>query len=264
MNMNSANLVPNIKDDEDLFNQDIKYADTHDEAADIFASVTWIPSMLRLYKRNSAADSSSKSAKSYQPHSSPNSVLSLNNKSAVTPYDCMLNGFKCILLQYNQEYGGTIKDPSSIIQRMEVKVDKHVIHKLQSFVDESNGAKGISAQRRKKDIFDKAIEVHHTALLLLVNKNVEEIIEVYETFFECYSTREFVIDDERQEKLIIAIFLFNMGMTYLMTNEFELAMDFLKEGLSTLIDEDASSHEIAVSCAMKLCLSQHQCHAQFV
>jgi hypothetical protein len=55
-----------------------------------------------------------------------------------------------------------------------------------------------------------------------------------------------------------------MGMTYLMTNEFELAMDFLKEGLSTLIDEDASSHEIAVSCAMKLCLSQHQCHAQFV
>jgi len=246
MSMKSISLVPNIKDDEDLFNQDIKYAEKYDEAADIVASVTWIPSILRLHKRNSTADSSNNGANRDQLQSSPSSVVRLNEENAVTPYDCMFSGFKCILLQFNQAYGGTIQDPASIIQQMEAKVDSNVIRKLQCCIDENSGVKRITAQGRKKEIFDKAIEIHERALLLLEEKNLEEVIEVYEAFFECYSTRDFLIDDEEREKQIIAIFLFNMGMTYLMINECELAMEFLIEGLSTVIDEDAASREIAI------------------
>lgn len=248
MNVSGVKLMPIMKDDGDLFNQcDVKYANKHDEAVDIVASVTWIPSMLRLYRRKSVTDSRNKGAKRSQLQTSPNSVVDAKKENKITYSDCMLNGFESILLQYNQEHGGNIKDPASIISQMQAKVDTNVILKIRDGIDADNGTKRINSHRRKADIFDKAIEVHERALSLLDEKNLDEAIAVYEAFFECYSRREFDVNDEEQEKQIIAIFLFNMGMLYLLLNECDLAIDFLKEGLSTLIDEDYASREIAVS-----------------
>jgi len=248
MNVSGVKLMPNMKDDEDLFSQcDVKYANKHDEAADIVASVTWIPSMLRLYRRKSVTDSRNKGATRSHLQTSPNSVVDAKKENKITSSDCMLNGFESILLQYNQEYGGNIKDPALIISQMQAKVDTDVINKLRDGIDADNGTIRINSHRRKADIFDKAIEVHERALSLLDGKNLDEAIAVYEEFFECYSRREFAVNDEEQEKKIIAIFLFNMGMLYLSLNDCDLAIDFLKEGLSTLIDEDSASREIAVS-----------------
>jgi hypothetical protein len=246
MNVSGVKLMPIMKDGGDLFHQcDVKYANKHDEAADIVASVTWIPSMLRLYRRKSVTDSRKKGAKRSHLQTSPNSVVDAKKENKITDSDCMLNGFETILLQYNQEHGGNIKDPASIISQMQANVDTNFIHKMRDGIDA--GTKRINPHRRKADIFDKAIEVHERALSLLEEKNLDEAIAVYEAFFECYSRREFDVNDEEQEKRIIAIFLFNMGILYLLLNECDLAIDFLKEGLSTLIDEDSASWEIAVS-----------------
>ena len=85
-------------------------------------------------------------------------------------------------------------------------------------------------------------------------------MELYEEFFGCYGNRDFTIGDKEMEKKIVATLLFNMGTLYILEKEYEMAVDFFKEALTSLeqIDE-RSDDEICVrknrllNCAVLLC-----------
>ena len=229
-------------EEESPFSSDVK-SPKSDKAVDIAASVTWIPSMLRLYKRRAKPDSRSAGIQS-----SPNSVMGFSSRdNTVQLSDCRMSGLGTILLHYNPVYGGEIEEPEILVSNMESEIDENTKHKLRRCIDENSGVKRIKSRRKRKDIFDKAVEVHERALSLFEIGRLEETLEMYETFFECYARKEFMIEDRHEEKHIISNFLFNMGMIYAKMEDCHLASEFFNEALATLeqIDfDDSCSNEI--------------------
>ena len=56
-----------------------------------------------------------------------------------------------------------------------------------------------------------------------------------------------LIDDEVEEKKIIGIFLLNMGILYLLMEDFDFSCDFINEAIETLERADeAVDYDIAV------------------
>ncbi len=238
-------------DDEDSpFERDTIYPGS-DNNSNIATMVTWIPSMLRLYIRRTKTGSSP-----LKIHASPTSVMSFSNRNdGVQLSDCRMNGLGTIRLHNNQEYGGDIKDPTSLISNMKPKIDENTKHKLRLCIDDNSGVKRIKSKRKRKDIFDKAVEVHERALSLFEIGRLEDALDMYESFFECYSRKEFLIEDRHEEKHIISNFLFNMGMVYAKMGDCHLSSDFFNEALATLeqIDfDDSCSKEIDVSISLQI------------
>ncbi len=72
-------------------------------------------------------------------------------------------------------------------------------------------------------------------------------MELYEEFFGCYGNRDFTIGDKEMEKKIVATLLFNMGTLYILEKEYEMAVDFFNEALTSLQQiDDRSDEEICV------------------
>ena len=64
------------------------------------------------------------------------------------------------------------------------------------------------------------------------------------------------IDDKVKEKKIIITFLFNMGILYLLMEDFDFSCDFLNEAIETLERENESmDNDIAVSKKKSLMIS---------
>ena len=82
---------------------------------------------------------------------------------------------------------------------------------------------------------------------------------MYERFFECYARKEFVIDEKLKEKEIISVFLFNMGMVYLKMDEYELALDFFNESMSTLEQIEHEEYDTEQIIGVRHCVFQHEC-----
>ena len=245
---NSSDNSDEYEEEESLSSCDVKYPENVGKAADIVASVTWMPSMLRLYKRRATGDK-------HDPiQASPNSVMGLSRENSVHSSDCRMNGFGTILLRHNRVYGGDIKKPATLVSKIKTKIDEDTKQKLRLSIDAHSGAKRIRPRRKKTTIFDRAVEVHERALSLFEMKKLGDSLEMYETFFECYSRREFVVGDKHEEKEIISNFLFNMGIIYAKMKECALASEFFNEALSTLEqinDTVASGNDIDVSdCAL--------------
>jgi len=96
-----------------------------DYDADAVASHRWTPSMLRLYQ--------------------PTSVLHLAKENQVSVSDFMING---------------LQQPAMLASSTQLEIDENVIHKLRCCIGVNSGAKRVNVRRRKKELSDKAIEVH--------------------------------------------------------------------------------------------------------
>ncbi len=88
--------------------------------------------------------------------------------SQPTVLDCQFKGVQNVLLYQNQPSGGDIENPSDIIPSSPINVGEDVKRKLRNHVERMNRRqKRLGVQRRRTDMFDKAISVHEKALTLV-------------------------------------------------------------------------------------------------
>lgn len=234
--------------DENPTSPEVRYARNRDEAADIVSSVTWIPSILRLYKRKAMSESKSNHSK-FQ--SSPQSVMDKNVDRSVsepTTRNYALEGFDMIDLTRNDTFGGNICDPASIIYNMSIRKDIDVVNRLKREIDVTFGIE--QYPNEKPLMIQKALEMHKDAVEFFHSGDVENAANIYERFFEKYAEKQFQISDGQEEKVIVSNFLYNMGNAYLMMDDGDLAKDFFTEAIKTLIECDEAGSEIPVSFSL--------------
>jgi hypothetical protein len=222
---------------------------TNKDTTDLLANVTWIPSMIRLYKLQSATSTFKKSPQSTELTQSPNSVVDIKTNDNITYADLILKGFSSILLQRYEIFGGRIADPMSLLRNYPFDVNDNIdmMKKLETHTKTTGGNKRFSLRKKRTKMLDKAVEVHLDGVAKIRMKRFEDAIGIYESFFECYSRREFEAEDVKQEKQLISAFLFNLGIIYAHMDDMNSSMEFLNESLVTLGGHENSSEDVTVS-----------------
>jgi hypothetical protein len=228
-------------------------------APNLLANVTWIPSMIRLYKLQSVTSTKKKPIQPIEFTQSPNSVVDINMADNITYSDLILEGFNSIQLHRYEIFGGRIADPTSLLRNYPFDLNEsvHVQNKLESYKKSVCDNKRFYLRKKRTKMLDKAVEVHLNGMLSIQMKRFEDAAGIYESFFECYSQREFEAEDVKQEKQLISVFLFNLGIIYAHMDEFSPSLDFLNESLITLAGHEISSEDVAVSYYMHYALRDH-------
>jgi len=242
--------------------EELIYPSATDTCHDVKAVAGWIPSVIRLFETrfarpspNTSPFASNKSIGSKTESSnSPRSVFdppeNSNSSSHPTISDCLLHGIPILLLHLNHSFGSTIEDPSLLINNFEYEenVDKTFRKKLRHYNEskETMNGKCQHFREERKDMFENALYTHERVLTLLMSKQFQNAVEIYEEFFNHYGNHDFSIDDKVLEKQIIATFLYNMGVLYLIEKEYDLSVDFFTEGIATLKEITNRDKELGI------------------